>query len=168
MARMMVELEVKPLTREAFADFGDVIETDSVDPILINEGTTERFHDLAKVDVLDDGGVPLISIFRATPRPMPIAIKLMERHPLGSQAFMPLSDQPFLVVVAQAGDVIVPANLKAFITNGKQGVSYAKNVWHHPVLALGEVSDFLVVDRGPTSDNLQEFFFVDSDIVIGL
>ena len=164
----MIELAVVPLTREAFAGFGEVIETQGVESILINEGTTERFHDLAKVDVSDAGGIPLISIFRAAPRPLPIAIKLMERHPLGTQAFMPLSVQPFLVVVADAGDVIEPENLKAFITNGAQGVSYAKNVWHHPVLALGDVTDFLVVDRGPASDNLQEFFFAGSGVVISL
>jgi len=164
----MIKLVAVPLTREAFEGFGGVIETQGVEPKLINEGTTERFHDLAKVDVLDAGGTPLISIFRATPRPLPIAIKLMERHPLGTQAFMPLSDRPFLVVVADAGDVIEPENLKAFITNGAQGVSYAKNVWHHPVLALGDVSDFLVVDRGPTEDNLQEVFFADEDIHVNI
>lgn len=166
MIQMMIELAAAPLTRDAFADFGDVIETHGHEPLIINEGTTQRFHDLAKVDVLDAGGAPLISIFRATPRPLPIAIKLMERHPHGSQAFMPLSDQPFLVVVAGAGDVIEPENLKAFVTNGAQGVSYAKNVWHHPILALGQVSDFLVVDRGPTNDNLQEYFFVDQDVIV--
>lgn len=159
----VLELKVEPLTRSAFAPFGDVIECDGAEHFSINEGTTERFHDLARVDVSADQGQPLISIFRATPRPLPIAVTMMERHPLASQAFMPLTQHPFLVIVAPDGDSVAPSALRLFCTNGRQGVNYRRNVWHHPVLALNEVCDFAVVDRGGPGTNLEEYFFPKSE-----
>jgi ureidoglycolate lyase len=147
-------LKPKPLTREAFAPFGDVIETEDAESYLINEGTTERFHDLAKVEL--GGGRALINIFRAQPRPSPIAIRMMERHPLGSQAFIALERRPFLVVVAPRGAPPEGAALKAFITDGNQGVNYHPGVWHHPVLALVQETDFLVIDRGGLGANCDE------------
>ncbi len=149
-----LQLKPKPLTREAFAPFGDVIETDDAERLLINEGTTERFHDLAKVEL--GGGRALINIFRAQPRPSPIAIRMMERHPLGSQAFVTLERRPFLVVVAPPGAPPEAAALRAFITDGNQGVNYHPGVWHHPVLALVQETDFLVVDRGGPGGNCDE------------
>jgi ureidoglycolate lyase len=151
----MNTLRIERLTREAFAPFGDVIELDGARHYPINEGTTERYHDLAKVDVMTQGGRPLINVFRAQPRTWPIAISMMERHPLGSQAFVPLSDAPYLIVVAPAGELDA-AGLRAFSTHGWQGVNYAKGVWHHPLLALDRVSDFLVVDRGGDGPNCDE------------
>ena len=151
----MNTLRIERLTREAFAPFGDVIELDGARHYPINEGTTERFHDLARVDVNTQGGRPLISVFRAQPRAWPIDIAMMERHPLGSQAFVPLSDAPYLVVVAPAGE-LDPTKLRAFSTHGWQGVNYAKGVWHHPLLALERVSDFLIVDRGGDGPNCDE------------
>ncbi|ACC71766.1 ureidoglycolate lyase [Paraburkholderia phymatum] len=151
----MNTLRIERLTREAFAPFGDVIELDGARHYPINEGTTERYHDLAKVDVGTQGGRPLINVFRAQPRAWPIDIAMMERHPLGSQAFVPLSDAPYLIVVAPAGE-LDQSKLKAFSTHGWQGVNYAKGVWHHPLLALGRVSDFLVVDRGGEGPNCDE------------
>ena len=152
----MTSLQLKPkaLTREAFAAFGDVISCAEAESFWINEGTTERFHDLAKVDV--GGGRALINIFRARPRPTPIALRVMERHPLGSQAFMALERRPFLVVVAPPGRSPVPDTLEAFITDGTQGVNYHPGVWHHPVLALLQETDFLVVDRGGPGDHCDE------------
>ncbi|MEE2949844.1 MAG: ureidoglycolate lyase [Pseudomonadota bacterium] len=144
------------LTADAFRPFGEVIETDNASEIhLINKGTTTRFHDIAPVDVSDKGGRPIISIFRGKPFVLPIHISMMERHPLGSQAFMPLAGRPYLVVVAQdmAGR---PGEPQAFLASETQGVSYAKGTWHHPLLALGDVSDFLVLDRGSNDANLEE------------
>jgi len=151
----MNTLRIERLTREAFAPFGDVIELDGARHYPINEGTTERYHDLAKVDVLTQGGRPLINVFRAQPRSWPIEIAMMERHPLGSQAFVPLSDAPYLIVVAPAGELDA-TKLRAFSTSGWQGVNYAKGVWHHPLLALERMSDFLVVDRGGEGPNCDE------------
>ncbi len=162
----MAQRRLKPrlLTREAFAPFGDVIETEGSRHYTINDGTTERFHDLARVDVAAEAGRPLINIFRAQPLEMPLRIEMMERHPLSSQAFVPLSAAPFLVLVAPPGETVGPEDLVAFITNGKQGVNYHRGVWHHPVLALQPDSDFLVVDRGGEGANYDEVTFEDAVI----
>lgn len=151
----MKTLSLEPLTRQAFEPFGDVIEVEGARHFPINLGTTERFHDLARIDVSDEGGRPLVSLFRGEPRTSPIEIRMMERHPLGSQAFIPLTDTPYLVVVAPAGP-LDPARLRAFVTRGWQGVNYAKGVWHHPLLALERVSDFIVIDRGGEGANCDE------------
>lgn len=155
----MKTLAIEPLTREAFAPFGDVIELEGAKQIPINLGTTIRFHDLAKVDVTDEGGRTLVNLFRGQPRALPFEVKMLERHPLGSQAFIPLNDKPYLVVVAPAGE-LDESKVRAFVTSGWQGVNYAKGVWHHPLLSLGEVSDFVVVDRGGDGVNLNEQDFV--------
>jgi ureidoglycolate lyase len=151
----MKTLAIEPLTRDAFAPFGDVIELAGAKQIPINLGTTIRYHDLAQVDVADEGGRPLVNLFRGQPRTLPFEVRMLERHPLGSQAFVPLNDKPYLVVVAPAG-VLDPARIRAFVTSGWQGVNYAKGVWHHPLIALGDVSDFIVVDRGGDGLNLNE------------
>ncbi len=151
----MKTLAIEPLTREAFAPFGDVIELEGAKQIPINLGTTIRYHDLANVDVTDEGGRTLVNLFRGQPRALPFEITMMERHPLGSQAFIPLNDKPYLVVVAPAGE-LDESKIRAFVTSGWQGVNYAKGVWHHPLLALGDVSDFIVVDRGGDGHNLNE------------
>ncbi|PRE90166.1 ureidoglycolate lyase [Burkholderia gladioli] len=151
----MKTLTIEALTRAAFAPFGDVIETEGARQIPINLGTTIRFHDLARVDVAEQGGHTLVNLFRGQPRALPFEVRMLERHPLGSQAFLPLSERPYLVVVAPAGE-LDPAQIRAFVSNGWQGVNYAKGVWHHPLIALGEVSDFVVVDRGGEGSNLNE------------
>ncbi|MBN3852286.1 ureidoglycolate lyase [Paraburkholderia sp. Ac-20340] len=148
-------LQLEPLTREAFAPFGDVIELDGARHFPINGGTTERFHDLAHIDVGEAGGRPLVSVFRAQPRTWPVAITMMERHPLGSQAFVPLAPTRYAVVVAPAGELDA-TQLRAFWVDGTQGVNYAKGVWHHPLLAFDRVSDFLVIDRSGTQPNCDE------------
>ncbi|MBN3753499.1 ureidoglycolate lyase [Paraburkholderia sp. Tr-20389] len=151
----MKTLGIEPLTRESFAPFGDVIELEGAKQIPINLGTTIRYHDLANVDVTDEGGRTLVNLFRGQPRVLPFEVKMMERHPLGSQAFIPLNDKPYLVVVAPVGE-LDESQIRAFVTSGWQGVNYAKGVWHHPLLSLGDVSDFIVVDRGGEGVNLNE------------
>jgi ureidoglycolate lyase len=156
----MKTLSVEPLTRQGFEPFGDVIELEGARHFPINEGTTERFHDLACIDVDDEEGRPLVNLFRGQPRTSPIEIRMMERHPLGSQAFIPLTETPYLVVVAPAGPLDA-ARLRVFITQGWQGVNYAKGVWHHPLLALERVSDFIVIDRGGEGTNCDEAWLDD-------
>jgi ureidoglycolate lyase len=151
----MNTLAIEPLTRESFAPFGDVIELAGAKQIPINLGTTIRYHDLANIDVETEGGRPLVNVFRGQPRTLPFEVKMMERHPLGSQAFLPLTSKPYLIVVAPAGELEC-SRLRAFVTRGWQGVNYAKGVWHHPLIALGEVSDFIVIDRGGEGTNLNE------------
>lgn len=145
----------RPLTAEAFAPYGDVISArDGVEQYPINYGATTRFNALARVDAAAEGGGPVISIFRSTPLPE-LVLKVMERHPLGSQAFMPLNGRPYLVAVAPSG-AFDPAKIEVFLAAGDQGVNYAAGTWHHYSLALGEVSDFLVVDRAGPGENLDE------------
>ena len=152
-----LELFARPLTREAFARFGDVIESEGRDHFTINDGYAERFHNLALVDLNEQGGQPLLSIFRARPRPRPMKVTMMERHPLSSQAFIPLSDTPFLVLVAPADETPTPANLCLFRTNGHQGVNFARGVWHFPLLVEQHNQEFLVVDRGGPERNCDLF-----------
>ncbi|MGV2291200.1 ureidoglycolate lyase [Trinickia sp. YCB016] len=151
----MNTLHVERLTREAFAPFGDVIELAGARHFPINAGTTERYHDLATVDVTEAGGRPLINVFRGQPRQLPLDVALMERHPLGSQAFIPLGDVKYLVVVAPAGE-FDPARMRAFAGEGLQGVNYARGVWHHPLIVLEREGDFIVVDRGGNQPNCDE------------
>ncbi|HTH73384.1 MAG TPA: ureidoglycolate lyase [Trinickia sp.] len=148
-------LAVEPLTRAAFAPFGDVVSLDGARHFPINGGTTERFHDLATIDVTAGGGRPLINVFRGQPRALPLQVTMMERHPLGSQAFIPLADIRYLVVVAPAGEFDID-RMRAFSVHGRTGVNYARGVWHHPLIALDAVSDFLVVDRGGNQPNCDE------------
>jgi ureidoglycolate lyase len=154
-----------PLSKETFAPFGDVIETADAHEISINEGTTTRFHDLANVDISEQDGRPLINIFRGQPRPRPIALRMMERHLIGSQAFIPLQNRPYLVVVAERKDTVAPEDLHVFLAQGHQGVNYHRAVWHHPLLALDADSDFLVVDRGAAGMDLQEHWFAEDQTV---
>ncbi|WP_315776753.1 MULTISPECIES: ureidoglycolate lyase [unclassified Bradyrhizobium] len=151
----MHTLTPQPLTKAAFADFGDVVETDGGQPIEINQGFARRCNGLAAIDVTSGGADVNISLFEAKPRPQPIEIKLMERHPLGSQLFMPLQDRPWLVLVCD--DPRDPASYHAFTASGRQGVNYARNVWHHPLLVFDEASRFMVVDR-ISPDNLEELW----------
>jgi ureidoglycolate lyase len=145
----------RPLTAEAFAPYGEVISArEGAERYPINYGATMRFNALAHVDASTDGGAPIISLFRSTPLPA-LELKIMERHPVGSQAFMPLNGRPYLVAVAPAGE-LDPAKIEVFLAAGDQGVNYAAGTWHHYSLALGEVSDFLVVDRAGPGTNLDE------------
>lgn len=144
-------LVVEPLQTLTFGRFGEVIEaSDMRQHFSINDGFAERYHDLARIDVgSGDGGVRvLVNIFRARSRSLPLRIALLERHPLGSQAFMPLSPHPYLVVVAPPGDGPDLASIRCFVARPGQGVNYARGTWHHPLIALHDGSDFLVLDRG--------------------
>jgi ureidoglycolate lyase len=150
----MRELIPEPLTADAFAPFGDVIEaSDRAEVMPINYGWTQRFNALTDVSVGD--GRAIISLFRSKPLE-PLVLKIFERHPLGSQAFMPLQGRPYLVAVAPAGEFDV-AKVRVFRAAPHQGVNYARGTWHHFLLALEAESDFLVVDRdGGPGENLDE------------
>ena len=147
---------IEPLTREAFAPFGQIIETEGAHHYPINAGMTERFHDLAKIEVEGETARPLISIFRGQPYALPYSLALVERHPLGSQAFFPLGEPEWLVIVAEE-DAGQPVRFRAFAPSAGQGVNIARNTWHGVLTVLGTAADFLVVDRGGEGNNLEEF-----------
>lgn len=152
----MITLAVQRLSAEAFKPYGEVIEAaGAVRHFPINAGNTERYHDLARLEPGPDGRV-IVSLFRGQPRTLPFTVAMMERHPLGSQAFYPLSGLPYLVVVAPPGTAPVAADVVAFLASGQQGVNYAPGTWHHPLLALDAVCDFLVLDRAGTGQNCDE------------
>ncbi len=144
---------VEPLTKTAFAPFGEVVEMEGGEQITINQNFAQRFNNLAHIDVEHEGGSVNISLASAIPRPQPIAMKLMERHPLGSQIFYPLQDEPWLVLVC--GDPKDGSTYRAFKASGQQGINYKRNAWHHPLLVLNP-SRFIVVDRQGPGTNLEE------------
>jgi ureidoglycolate lyase len=148
----------KTLTRETFAPFGNVLDASGDNHYPINGGKTERYHALARPEAVGPDGHVLISLGKATPYDFPLKLAMVERHPLGSQAFMPLSPRPFLVVVCQ-DERGVPGTPHAFLTQPGQGVNYPSNHWHGVLTPIGEPQDFLIVDRGGDGNNLEEFFF---------
>ena len=149
----MREITPEPLTAEAFAPFGSVIEaSDQAVKLEINQGHAVRYDRLAEIDVTDGTGA--ISLFRARPL-AELVLRQFERHPLGSQSFMPLGGAPYLVAVAPAGNFDA-ARVRVFRAEGHQGVHYRKGTWHHFLLVLDAESDFLVVDRAGPGDNLDE------------
>lgn len=154
----MRAITARPLTREAFAPFGEVIDTDWPNHFPINQGMCERYHELAQVEATGPQARVLINLFRGKPYAMPLTLELVERHPLGSQAFMPLTPAPFLVIVCADMDG-VPGEPLAFVTAPGQGVNYRRGTWHGVLTPIGAPQDFLVVDRGGEGNNLVEHRF---------
>jgi ureidoglycolate lyase len=146
---------IKPVkvTKENFADFGEVISSENVDPIDINAGYAKRFDDLANINTLKDHGKTIVSIFSALKRKFPMKIDMMEKHPLGSQAFMPMKETTFLAFVAPPGDLPEINKIKSFVIPPKKGINYKPGVWHFPLIST-EDTDFLVIDRKGDGENL--------------
>ncbi len=146
-------LAVRRLTAEAFRPYGEVIDASGNPSFLANGGAAQVHRDLAAIDFGANGGRICLSVMRTAPAALPLRIAVMERHPLGSQAFVPLDGAEFLVVVAPAGD-IDPSTIVAFQGSRSQGVNYRRGVWHHPLIALHRSSDFVVIDREGEGENL--------------
>jgi ureidoglycolate lyase len=151
-------LKPLPLTAERFAPYGDVIAASSEVTEAMNEARFDRYNDLARLDVdAKSGGRVAMSIVRCrVPTALPYRFDMIERHPLGSQAFIPLTQQRFIVVVAPAGESAEAGDLCAFVTNGHQGINYLRGVWHMPLIALEAGQEFLVVDRTGGGGNLEQ------------
>lgn len=156
---MAKTVTARPLTRDAFAPFGDVIDADTDNHYPINGGRAERYHDLARPEATGPEGRVLISIVKGTPYAFPLPLTMVERHPLGSQAFVPMTPAPFVVIVCRDLNG-TPGTPVAFLTRPGQGINYARNTWHGVLTAL-EPQDFLVVDRGGEGVNLEEHFFAE-------
>ena len=155
-----ISISALPITLERFAPFGDVIHASSDAKAAMNDARFERFSGLADVDA--EGQHASISIARCKmPSSLPHRFDLVERHPLGSQAFIPLAHFRFFVVVAPAAESVEPEDLCAFVTNGSQGVNYRRGVWHMPMIALEDGQEFLIVDRGADGENCDEHYFSD-------
>ena len=151
---------IEPISAEAFAPFGDLMEAKGGPTKIINQGFCGRYHDLAALDIVPDAdqGRPGISLFDAKPRELPYQLDMMERHPLGSQAFIPMSMNGFLIIVAEdAGGK--PARPHAFISKAGQAINFHRNVWHGVLTPLYAPGLFAVIDRIGTADNLEEIWF---------
>lgn len=157
---MNKQLKIEPLTAEAFAPFGDVLDTAGAPDKIINNGMCHRYHDRAQMDFGADvgGGRAGLNLFDAIPRELPYEFDLLERHPLGSQAFVPMSYQPFLVIVApdEGGK---PGQPRAFETTSGQAINFHRGTWHGVLTPLHGPGLFAVVDRIGAGDNLEEVSF---------
>ncbi|MEM8978050.1 MAG: ureidoglycolate lyase [Pseudomonadota bacterium] len=158
----MSHITARPLTREGFAPFGDVIDCAGEPDKIINAGLCGRFHDRAKIDV--GAGRVGLSLFQAELRSLPYELTLVERHPLGSQAFVPMSMNPFLVIAAEPGDI--PGNIHAFLTQPGQGINFHKNTWHGVLTPLSGSGLFAVIDRIGAEPNLEEFPLPDPVMIL--
>ncbi|RWR32808.1 ureidoglycolate lyase [Sinirhodobacter populi] len=159
-----MQIQAEPLTPDAFAPFGEVLSADGAPDRLINAGLCGRYHDRAKLD-FGPGGRAGISIFKAVPRSLPYTFDLLERHPEGSQAFIPMTDAPFLVIVApdEGGR---PGAPRAFLTRGDQAINLHRGTWHGVLTPLQEPGLFAVVDRIGTTPNLEEVILTHPVMVI--
>jgi ureidoglycolate lyase len=146
-------LAVQTLGEVAFQSFGDILQTQNEPTVMINQGNCARYSDLARVDFAD--GRAGISIFHAQPYQSPLTLAMLERHPEGSQAFIPLSENPFLIIVAEDQNGI-PGIPNVFLSNGFQGVNYHRNTWHGVLTPIEGNGLFAVVDRIGAGKNLEE------------
>lgn len=158
----MTDIRAEPLTPEAFAPFGDVLEAEGNPDRLINQGLCGRFHDRARLDF--GAGRAGISIFRAEPRSLPYRLEMVERHPEGSQAFLPMTQAPFLVIVAE-GHGAAPGRIRAFLTAPGQGINLLRGTWHGVLTPLHAPGLFAVVDRIGEGTNLEEHWLPEARMV---
>lgn len=161
---MSREIRVEPLSAAAFAPFGDVLDASGTPDKMINAGLCGRHHDKALLDFGQHGRAG-ISIFNATPRSLPYELTLLERHPEGSQAFLPMTEHPFLVIVApdESGH---PGTPRAFRTSPHQGINFHRGIWHGVLTPLSSPGLFAVVDRIGATANLEEVLLAPSYIVV--
>ena len=150
-----MEKIIKPIkiTKVNFAPYGDLISSNGVEPIDINSGYAKRFNNLANIDISKDKGEAIVSIFSALKRTFPMKIDMMEKHPLGSQAFMPMKEITFLSFVAPPGETPEINKIQSFIIPPKIGINYKPGVWHFPLIST-ENTNFLVIDRKGNGENL--------------
>ena len=150
-----MKIVIKPIkiTKENFSEFGDLMSSENIKPIDINAGYAKRYDDLANINTRKGEGKTIVSIFSALKRSFPMKIDMMEKHPLGSQAFMPMKETTFLVFVAPPGDLPEIEKIKSFIVPPNKGINYKPGVWHFPLIST-EDADFLVIDRQGSGDNL--------------
>ena len=150
---MEITIIPKPITKENFSKFGDMITTDDLKPIEINNGYAKRFDGIANLNTSKDNGVSTISIFSALKRSFPMKIDMMEKHPLGSQAFIPMKETTFLVLVAPQSDKPNLNKIECFVIPPGIGINYKPGTWHFPLISTEDMN-FLVVDRKGCGENL--------------
>ena len=164
----MNSISVEQLDTDIFSRFGNIIQKkNALELRSINQGTTTRHHNISKLSLESKNGNSGISVFSGSPRSFPLEIKIMEKHPIASQSFLPIQDYDWLVVVSEEkNDLPDLSTLRCFHVNGNTGITYNKNVWHHPLLVKKE-QDFWVIDRindqEDASINLKEYNFTNNE-----
>tara|TARA_Y100000768_G_scaffold336787_1_gene278607 strand:- start:398 stop:892 length:495 start_codon:yes stop_codon:yes gene_type:complete len=150
-----MKILIKPIkiTKKNFSKFGDLINTKKKKPIIINNGYAKRFHNLIKINTSSKKGSPIVSIFSAKKRSFPMKIDMMENHPLGSQAFIPMKETTFIVFVAPKGKKPNINKIKSFIVPKQTGINYKPGIWHFPLISKKNMN-FLVIDRKGKGNNL--------------
>lgn len=156
MGSAVISLRPEPLTSEAFAPFGEVIEAVLDDYSAMNDARFARFDELCTIDIADGGRVAVSIASCRSPSSLPLRVDRIERHPLGSQAFVPLQPCKMVVVVAPPGETVGAADLRAFVTRPRQGFNYHRGTWHMPLIAFAAGDQFLVIDRGGNAPNCEE------------
>ena len=151
-------IKTEPLTADAFAPFGEILEAVGEPDKLINQGLCGRYHDLATLDFTGEDARAGVSLFLSQKRALPYTLDMVERHPLGSQAFLPMTQDPFLVI-ACPDENGRPGHPRAFITQPGQGINFFRNTWHGVLTPLSDPGLFCVVDRIGNGENLEEFWF---------
>jgi len=166
---MAIRIHTQIITRDAFAPYGELMECEGAITYKCNQGRAIRYHDLLKnIDVSDKSGKVGLSIYKSAPSLIPFEVEVMECHPLGTQAFIPMTIDPqsrYLVAVAPAGD-LNPVLITAFIVKGQVGISYKKGVWHLPIVALDRAMDFLAIDRMGPEKNCDEVKYSPGELLI--
>ena len=155
----------KNISKENFSLFGDLITSNDIDPIDINAGYAKRYDNLANINTEKDGGKTIVSIFSALKRSFPMTIDMMEKHPLGSQAFIPMKETTFLCFVAPPGDKPDITKIQTFVIPPKVGINYKPGVWHFPLIST-EDTNFLVIDRKGSGENLIIYNFNKEKIIL--
>ena len=153
------------INKSNFAAYGDLISTENINPIDINAGYAKRFDNLANLDTSKNNGKTIVSIFSALKRTFPMKIDMMEKHPLGSQAFIPMKETTFLSFVAPPADVPELNKIQSFIIPPKTGINYKPGIWHFPLIST-EDTNFLVIDRKGNGNNLVIHKFEKENIIL--
>ena len=135
------------LTAENFSQFGEVLSIENKEFVTINDGYAKKYADLAKIDTQEEQGETSVHIFVAKKRLFPLQITMLEKHPFFSQTFIPKANTPFIVVVSPPSEKPVIENIRVFISNGDQGISYSRGVWHFPLISTKDNAQFVVIDR---------------------
>ena len=165
----MNNISIEQLDINTFSKFGDIIQKkNALELRSINQGTTTRYHNISKLSLESKNGNSSISIFSGSPRDLPIEIKIMEKHPIASQSFLPIQDYDWLIVVCEEKNELPDlSTLRCFQVDGDTGITYNKNIWHHPLL-VKKKQDFWVIDRindqENSSINLEEYHFNNNEI----
>ncbi|OWT80402.1 ureidoglycolate lyase [Achromobacter sp. HZ28] len=130
------QLVAEALDGRGFAQFGEVLE---------NRGDTRR-RDFSLQFAQENG--PRLWVNRIEPcARAPIIVREMERHPHSAQSFIPMRGGRCLVVVglSAADGALDPATIRAFVTDGSQGVSYRPDVWHFAFTAIDGSNEVAVI-----------------------